>query len=140
MKQRTNTPPTRPRPSATPILGSRARQAADISKPWRDDSGRRVLILLAAYADAGEISPSIRELTERLKLTIPQLDAELRKLAAGGLIWVEWHADPRDNRNRYRLLFAGDVATPGDEARKLSAWQAERERRRRQVKGNRVIA
>jgi DNA-binding transcriptional ArsR family regulator len=140
MEQLTNPPFHQPRTSATPVLGPRARRASDISKTWQVDTGRRVLILLAAYADAGEISPSVRELTSRLKLTIEQLDIELRKLAAGGLIWVEWHADPQDNRNRYRLLFAGDVPTPGDEARKLAAWQAERERRRRRVKGNRVIA
>jgi hypothetical protein len=133
MEQRTNPLSRQPRTSASPVLGPRARHAADISKTWQGDTGRRVLILIAAYADAGEISPSVRELTTRLKLTIEQLDTELRKLAAGGLIWVEWRADPRGNRNRYRLLFAGDSPTPGDEARKLAAWQTERERRRTHI-------
>jgi hypothetical protein len=63
----------------------------------------RLLCLLAAYADAGVCSPSMRELLGRLDLkNAMQVDALLRALQRDGLVRVRW-GEGEHERNVYEL-------------------------------------
>jgi hypothetical protein len=82
----------------TPVLGKRAQAA------MRTDVGGRkrlkVLVIIAAFADAGRTDPTIRELAERTKLprnTVVQL---IEKLEEDGHLAIA----PKDGAgNRYAL-------------------------------------
>jgi hypothetical protein len=97
------------------VLGERARLAL------RTDAGGRkrqkLLVLLAAYADAGE-TPTVRVLIERMGGDLPdrwhghrvrRVDALLRSLEDQGLIRVDWRPAGTTQRNRYELLFADQL-------------------------------
>jgi len=59
-------------------------------------------VLLAAYADAGEASPSAATLCKRLGIDIKTLDALLRRLERDGHLRVAWRQGP-SQRNVYSL-------------------------------------
>lgn len=69
---------------------------------------RLVLCLLAAYADVGVESPSMRELCERLDMTPRRVDKILKRLEHDGFLRVRWRAGPPNaigqRRNVYELL------------------------------------
>lgn len=85
---------------AQPVLGPAAKAAARL--PIDGTKRRKVLVLIAAYADAGEKSPSIRELAERARLDRLIVANVVDRLARDGLLEVDWRAGP-DRRNVYRL-------------------------------------
>jgi hypothetical protein len=91
-----------------PVAGARFRRAAALSV--EGDTRRRLLCLLAAYADAGEASPPIRVLLLRLGLTnAAQIDALLRSLERDGLLHVRWGDSERHERNTYELRLGAPV-------------------------------
>jgi hypothetical protein len=91
--------------------------------PLRGDQ-RKLLILIAAYADAGERSPSLRELgarlagqrrwhgrvkrSERGDLSISKLDWLLRGLVRTGLLRVHWGGESETGRNVYELRLGAE--------------------------------
>jgi hypothetical protein len=83
-----------------PVLGPQARRA------MRLDTGGgkrlRLLVLLAAFADAGEPSPSAKTLRERLGVDIKTLDALLKRLECDRFLEVAWRSGP-NGRNVYRI-------------------------------------
>jgi len=92
-----------------PTAGPRYRSAAALPLP--DGRRRRLLCLLAAWADAGEPSPPMSDLTRRLSSRPDQVDSALERLERAGLIRVTW-ANPRSSppgrrgatrRNSYEL-------------------------------------
>ena len=83
-----------------PVLGPRARAAMRL--PAGGSKRQKVLVLIAAYLDAGESSPSIRDLAGRCHLDAPLVALLVSRLARDGLIEVEWRAGP-ERRNVYRL-------------------------------------
>jgi hypothetical protein len=90
------------RESVEPIAGERFRRAAtlDIEGAKR----RKLLCLLAAYADAGEPSPPMRELVRRLGLPKrTNIDGLLKLLERDGFLRVRWGSQERDERNVYDL-------------------------------------
>jgi hypothetical protein len=97
--------------TAKPVLGPRARAAMKIDAGGRVES--KLLILLAAYADAGEASPTVVELAKRMRLRVKSIDRVLDLLVAARLIEVEWaggkappgkRAGKPGHRNVYRVL------------------------------------
>jgi hypothetical protein len=64
---------------------------------------RRLLVLLAAYADAGERSPSARELAERMHCSVKRVDTLCRLLYREGVLLVRRRAEPGTQRNVYKL-------------------------------------
>jgi len=83
-----------------PVLGPLARAAMRV--PVGGNKRRKVLVLIAAFLDTGESSPSIRQLSERCHLDRPLVCQLVSRLARDGLIEVEWRAGP-ERRNIYRL-------------------------------------
>jgi DNA-binding MarR family transcriptional regulator len=63
---------------------------------------RKLLLLLAAYADAGEPSPPVRQLAKRLRMPIGGVDALLKLLERDGHLVVHWRAGD-GRRNLYEL-------------------------------------
>jgi DNA-binding PadR family transcriptional regulator len=95
--------------SPKPVLGPLAKQALQLKLEGR--KRRKLLVLLAAYADA-DVQPSARMLRERMgDVSAGQVDALLKALERDGLIRVGWRAgpgeDPFHRRNTYELLMAG---------------------------------
>ena len=76
-------------------LGERTRLALAITRDWQAKSdARRLLVLLAACADAGVTQPLARKLADRLGIAVrPNFDLALIWLARERLIWVV--RDPR---------------------------------------------
>jgi DNA-binding Lrp family transcriptional regulator len=80
---------------------------------------RKLLVLIAAYADAGEPSPPMRQLSDRLGLPAKVIDRLLDRLEQDGWLTVEWAGnsnapagarwDGGHRRNRY-VLRNGDTA------------------------------
>lgn len=98
--------------TAAPILGEKARLALQVDAGGR--KRRKLLVLLAAYADAGISDPPMRELMGRTGIDdVRQVDQLLRMLAKQGLIHVDW-AHGRPQRNTYELLFAGELNGAGE--------------------------
>jgi len=64
---------------------------------------RRLLLLLAAYADAGEGSPSARELSERMHCSVKRIDTLCRVLYGEGVLLVRRRAERGTQRNVYKL-------------------------------------
>ncbi len=81
-------------------MGPLTRQAMTV--PLRGDP-RRLLILLAAYADAGERSPSARDLSGRMRCSVKRIDTLCRVLYGEGVLSVRWRAEPGTQRNVYKL-------------------------------------
>jgi DNA-binding MarR family transcriptional regulator len=74
----------------------------------------KLLVLLAAYADAEEPSPPARALAERLGIQISDLDRLLKRLQRDGYLTVAWRKGPNE-RNVYTLRLGDDergVGTP----------------------------
>ncbi len=119
--------PTSPRPpgreAVQPVLGERARSALRVSAGWKKRH-RALLVLLAAFGDAGERSPAARDLAGRLGVDVPTLDIALQALAARGAIWVVRR--PRQ-LNVYVLRFAGDPI-PAEDHERFAAYEIERTR------------
>jgi hypothetical protein len=103
---------TPPRPAKAPVLGALTRAAACMNV---NGAARRLLILLAAYGDAGEHSPPARELARRLGIEISMLDPMLKALIAEGVLRVRWRAEPGTQRNVYELKLAPRKASPQEE-------------------------
>ncbi|MHB1537132.1 MAG: hypothetical protein ACYCUM_13950 [Solirubrobacteraceae bacterium] len=100
------TPAVRPRSTPQPTLGPLARGAAATAITGKDPLLRKLLILLAAYADAGEASPPVRELERRLRCPPERIDGLLKALIAERLLHVHWRGDPDTQRNLYTLRLA----------------------------------
>jgi hypothetical protein len=83
-----------------PILGPLAKRAMRIGAGGK--KRLKLLVLLAAYADAGEPSPPARVLAERLEINIDALDGLLRQLERDGYLTVAWRKGA-DRRNVYTL-------------------------------------
>ena len=84
-----------------------------VRAPVGDRETRMVLALLAAYRDAGERSPSMAMLSDRLAMDPVVIDGHLDDLIAAGLLRVQWAGRRsrgpgqrgwRGRRNRYKLL------------------------------------
>ncbi len=101
-----------------PVLGPLAKRA------MRTDTGGkkrlRLLVLIAAFADAGGVSPPARGLCRRLGIEkVKDLDHLLKALARDGHLEVGWRAgEPGKSggrKNIYRLRFGernGEVMKP----------------------------
>lgn len=90
----------RARPTKKPVVGPLTRQAMTL--PLRGEP-RRLLVLLAAYADAGERSPSARDLSTRMGCSVKRIDTLCRVLHGEGVLSVRRRAEPRTQRNVYKL-------------------------------------
>jgi hypothetical protein len=91
-------------PQAGPLFARVAKM------PIADAELRRVLALIAAYADAGQDDPALNELGRRLDISWGRVESCIRVLEHDGLLAVRWVTDEekaRKVRNRYRVL-AGD--------------------------------
>jgi hypothetical protein len=72
-----------------PLAGPRFRRASAL--PMEGRKRRRLLLLLAAFADAGEHSPRAVDLCTRAGIRSPvALDHLLDQLVEAGLLEVEW--------------------------------------------------
>jgi DNA-binding MarR family transcriptional regulator len=71
--------------------------------PASGAKARRVLVLVAAYIDAGRPDPSIRELAERAELHRVAVVAIVDQLEARGLLIIERGDTPAGERNTYRV-------------------------------------
>jgi hypothetical protein len=109
-----------------PMLGDRAKLALKVSADWDSKPLRKLLVLLAAYRDAGERQPLAVDLAARLKIEIETLDKMLGQLAAGGWIWV---VRRRQRRSTYVLRFCGDQVPERDLPR-FANWERQRLERR----------
>lgn len=84
-------------------LGPLARAAAQI-----DVGGtkrQKVLVLLAAYQDAGVTNPPIRALCERTGFRAEHTLRLLERLETDGIIAVQWGDHRKNERNQYVLNF-----------------------------------
>jgi len=120
-----------------PVAGPRFKAVCELKRPLAHDD-RRVLALIAAYADAGEQSPPMTELAARLNLTPEEIDASLERLSRGRrrLLWIDWapfklygadtHGTARSIRNRYTLLLPGEPLP--EHAREVLERAAEKRR------------
>jgi hypothetical protein len=106
---------TASRTRVEPRLGPLAKQAASmpLGAPL-ERKHRLLLVLLGAFADAGERSPRARELCARLGIDGPKqvaagkFDKQLRDLERAGLLEVRWHGAPDGSgRNVYELHLGG---------------------------------
>jgi DNA-binding MarR family transcriptional regulator len=92
-------------PLPKPVAGPLFRQAAKIDAGG--DKRRKLLCLLAAYADAGIDDPSIAQLAKRAQIPRGIVVVVVEKLEAAGLLAV-YRGDPtRQERNRYTLYLDG---------------------------------
>ncbi len=97
-----------------PILGPTAKLAIRAARDKRvSRDAAKLLILLAAFRDAGELRPPVFALARRLDTDAQGVDRLLKELACGRLVWVTWRPPRTRERNRYALLFAGDKR-PGE--------------------------
>ncbi len=116
-------PPTSPRPAGReniqPVLGDGARLAFRMSAGWKSKRDQKVLVLLAAFSDAGERSPLARDVAARVGIEVSELDHALGSLAACGAIWTvrRWR-----QRNVYVLRFAGEVV-PAEDCERFAAYE-----------------
>lgn len=64
----------------------------------------KLLALLAAYADAGEQAPPVKDLAKRLHLPPTAIDVLLDRLVEAGLLSVEWAGpgEPGKRMGRHR--------------------------------------
>lgn len=94
----------------TPVAGARFRKAAGF-KAQLSPVDLRIICLVAAYADAGERSPSMKQLSARLGLPRYEINGTLYDLARRRIVWVERPGvggRPHGARNRFTCRFAGD--------------------------------
>jgi DNA-binding MarR family transcriptional regulator len=70
----------------------------------------KLLVLIAAYADAGEPSPAAGTLAARMQLPVPAVDQLLAALERQGLVEVVRGDVTKHERNTYRLRLTGDAA------------------------------
>jgi hypothetical protein len=85
-----------------PVAGPLFKQAAAL--PIEGGKRRKRLCLLAAYADAGEPSPRVRDLARITGFEVPQIDQLLRTLQRDGHLNVRWRASShQQRRNVYEL-------------------------------------
>lgn len=93
--------------TADPIFGEQARLALRVDAGGR--KRRKLLVLLAAYADAGVSDPPVRALMDRAGIDdVRVVDQLLRMLEKQELIHVDW-ARGRPQRNRYELVFTEEA-------------------------------
>ncbi|HET7052461.1 MAG TPA: hypothetical protein VFI09_00920 [Solirubrobacterales bacterium] len=93
---------TAPATNGQAQLGPNTRRALVL--PVEGTKRRKVLVLIAAYADAGRDDPAISELSQRSGLTYRQVVFVVDRLEADG--WLEVRRS-HQRRNRYRLLGVG---------------------------------
>jgi hypothetical protein len=89
-----------------PVLGPLAKRAMRVDPGG--NKRRKLLVLIAAYADAGEPSPPVKALARRLGIRkVQDVDHLLRRLARDGHVEVAWRASEPGpggaRRNVYRL-------------------------------------
>jgi hypothetical protein len=92
-----------------PVLGPLAKRAMRVD--CGGNTRLKLLVLIAAYADAGEPSPPVSVLARRLGIKrVQDLDPLLKRLALDGHIEIAWRAsEPGPSgarRNVYRLRLA----------------------------------
>jgi hypothetical protein len=101
---------------SSPVLGPMAKAALRVET--RGQKRRKLLVLIAAYADAGNSSPGFALLGPRLQFlewapagprrrrAVKRLDELVAALQRDGLLEIVAPADPRQQRaTTYRLLF-----------------------------------
>jgi len=81
--------------------------AAAAKTPTGGAKRQKLLLLLAGFADAGEESPPMRDLSKRLRMPPPAIDALLQLLERDGVVEVTWSTGPHE-RNRYELRLDGE--------------------------------
>jgi DNA-binding MarR family transcriptional regulator len=84
------------------VLGPLAKRAMRIHAGG--DKRRKLLVLICAYADAGEPSPAVATLAARLKLPNQAIDPLLDHLQQDGFLTV---ARREHHRNVYTVHFNG---------------------------------
>jgi len=92
-----------PRERVKPVLGPRAKgamRALRCTHPKTDEKRRKLLVLIAAYADAGEQSPAVRTFALKLRISINSVDQLLGALERDGFVEIERR---KHERNRYQL-------------------------------------
>lgn len=93
----------RKRPDVTPKAGPTFRAVAALS--IEHPNARKLLALIAAYADAGEPSPRAKVLQRRAGFDyMAQVDGNLRRLEEAGLLEIQWGDQKKKQRNRYRVI------------------------------------
>jgi len=99
----------RTEPIAGPLF--RAALKAELADDPHQRDNRKLLALIAAFADAGESSPTVRDLAKRVgfagKYRTKKLDKRLRELERDGALVVLWGNKSQLERNRYELTFGG---------------------------------
>jgi DNA-binding MarR family transcriptional regulator len=105
-----------------PTLAAKTKLALTLSAKWNDRTDRKLIVLLAAFADAGERSPYARDLATRLDISVEELDRRLGGLAAEGLVWT---VRRQERRNVYILLFNGD-RVPDRDAKRYGVFERQR--------------
>lgn len=91
-----------------PVLGPHARATMKWTAshlPPDSIRRRKLLVLLAAYADAGVADPPFSLLMPRLKVGPFKLDHLLKRLELDGLLAIDWGDKDAQQANRYQLLF-----------------------------------
>jgi DNA-binding IscR family transcriptional regulator len=74
----------------------------------------RLLVLIAAYADAGEESPAVATLAAKIRVPANVIDLLLARLERDELVHVERGDRERRERNRYRLgAWSAEAAKDG---------------------------
>lgn len=86
-----------PREQVQPKLGPLAKAAMRVET---GEKRRKLLVLIAAYADAGEESPAVATLAARTGLKVKKLDLLLCSLTRDGHLHV---TRTRNKRNRYQV-------------------------------------
>jgi len=105
--------PPQGHPRTEPIAGPLFRAALEVSltNDAHQRDNQKLLALIAAFADAGEPSPTVRDLAKRVgfagKYWIKKLDKRLRELERDGVLVVHWGDKSQLERNRYQLTFVG---------------------------------
>jgi hypothetical protein len=104
-------------PTKQPIGGPRFKAVCDLKRPLERDD-RRVLALIAAYIDAGERSPRMKDMAARVQMTPEAIDVSLERLSKLRLLWIDYspyhlhrencYPGARWKRNRYFLRGFGD--------------------------------
>jgi DNA-binding MarR family transcriptional regulator len=89
-----------------PVIGANARAA--IRHPIDGSKGRKVLVLIAAWLDAGVDDPAISRIAKRARLPKEVTSDVVDRLERDGLIAIRRGDKTRRERNHYSLTLDHD--------------------------------